>query len=220
MKVMKAIIYRHNTQLADYAQNSNFEFVHEFPANLYVEEIAKQLPAVAKILEDKFGEYAYDVTCVDGTVHLAASAVGEERSGGLDSSLVIKQDNDSCYNLHAESVAASVRATGFAVILVSKCIAHHNSESESEDIDLDEVRDEQWRVDEVIQKWTTRLHAYGIKPTVVDRLYEEDGSISISIGDLSNKIIVVDHHHDCGEEVIEAGGIIFNAYPSFKVRSA
>jgi len=228
---MKAIIYRYNVGLATYASKLNLKFIHEFPAEMSIEEIAKKLPEILKQFEEQFGEpfyLAYQETSIDGTVYLAAILASEhsKQADMLEScARVIKQDAQGYYEIYAKSIADLSKTTGLEVIIVRECIADHNREpSLITGTDFSHaVRKSESRVKEVTDAWVNRLHSQGIKPIVVDKLYNDNGDINESIGNLSDKIIVVDNHHigDCYHHLRDCKDIIktiqfrFNAYPFF-----
>ena len=228
---MKAMIYRYNVGLATYVKKLKPEFLYEFPAEMSIEEIAKKLPEILRQFEEQFDEpfyLAYQKTFIDGTTYLAATIASEhsKQSDMLEScARVIRQDAQGYYDIYAKSIADLSKTTGLEVIVVRECIADHNLEpSLTTGTDFSHaVRKSAGRVKEITDAWVNRLQNQGIKPIVINKLYNNNGDVNESIGNLSDKIIVVDNHHigdcyhhlkDC-KDIIETIRFRFNAYPFF-----
>ncbi len=214
---MKAVFYRHNETLAALVAKANPDFVHEFPAEMSVEDIKQELltrKAVKPLMELVFPPDNSFHDCevhVDGTVMAA----------GIDTVLwqpcslhLIRQDNVGAYDWYATRVAEAANLSS-RVIVVSDRIADHNSEALSSREDFSRYQtDETYRAEVenlVVAKWVERLAKHGITPEVVNV-----GTFRGML--LSGAVVVCDHHNgdicELEDSVGSRGGIWFNAFPS------
>src|SRR5512133_1649982 len=158
---MKAVIYRHNQALAALVKEAAPEYVHEFPAEMSIEEIKLRLEGVLKLVSQKARESDSELELhVDGTV---LSAGGKELERGWRPRL-IRQDDVRAYDRYAEHIAGEAKRQNQSkhpmVVIVRDRIADHNSEvfdPAREDVDGVYLMDAEHAA---VHHWVERLRRY------------------------------------------------------------
>lgn len=214
---MKAVIYRHNAALADLVKKANPDFVHEFPADMSVENIERALPTVSRRLIElarasgvSFDEWSVHV---DGTV-MAAGIY--DKIWGPCSLFIIRQDNRGAYDWYAARVAEAAkkeeRPKGPLVIIVRDRIADHNSETHTASCNDDDGLGLMEAEYITVHKWVERLRKHDVSVQVIaarwlQQTLKNDDSM------VRNVVVICDHHNGRDlQELIERRGVWFNAY--------
>lgn len=224
----KFFVYRANETLSARVANANPIFVKEFPASMSVEDIAAEVWEVQKDVDEKRqqerGDKSYydAVLVIDATVLSAIGLATKNKDSEAPFEYwrqkLIRQDNIGVYDLYADEVAAAAQGAS-RVVLVRDCIADHNSEGFEGRYER-KVYESKVRIEEVVQKWVTRLEARGVTPVVIDRILyfphfgvkKVDPKLDHSL--LRDAVIVSDHHTGFGSEDLKlfGGRELFNAY--------
>lgn len=217
---MKAVIYRHNATLADLVKKANPDFVHEFSADMSVEDIERALQEVTRPLiklacapgasSDKWSVH------VDGTV--MAAGIYDKIWAPCNLHL-IRQDNVGAYDWYAACVAEAAkraeRSKGPLVIIVRDRIADHNSETHTSacnDKDGIALMDAEHVT---VHKWVERLRKHQVAVQVIAARWLQRELENVYVGaKVRDAVVICDHHNgdDLRELIEERGGIWFNAY--------
>lgn len=214
---MKAVIYRHNAALADLVKKANPDFVHEFPADISVEDIERKLGTVARRLIEL--AFAPGVSSDDWSVHVDGTVM----AAGIYDKIwapcnlhLIRQDNVGAYDWYATRVAEAAKKTerwgGPLVIIVRDRIADHNSETRTPACDDKDGLGLMEAEYVTVHKWVERLRKHEVAVQVIaarwlqQNLQNDDAMVR-------NVVVVCDHHNGRDlQGLIERRGIYFNAY--------
>lgn len=208
--MFNAVIYRHNPTLAARVAQAKPDFVHEFPAEMSVEDIKQALGAVVEslcqILQSTNSRGGFTVH-VDSTVMAAGIGFAEKDMR------FIRQDGEGAYDWYASQIAEAAKSCN-RVVLVRERIADHNTEGVSLEAIYDfytRMNDAVYRAereDLVVQNWTKRLVDRGVSHEIIDIDTAREAN-------LVGALVVCDHHN--GWRLMERwkseGVVWFNSYP-------
>lgn len=214
---MKAVLYRYNAALATLVKKANPDFVHEFPADMSVEDIELALGTVTRPLinlacapgvsRDEWSVH------VDGTV-MAAGIY--DKIWAPCNLYLIRQDDAGAYDWYAARVAEAAKKTGRSkgplVIIVRDRIADHNSETHTSSCNDDDGLGLMEAEYVTVHKWVERLRKHGVAVQVIAARWLQQ-KLQNDAAMVRNVVVVCDHHNGRDlQEFIERQGIYFNAY--------
>ncbi len=211
----KAVFYRANPVLTALVAKAQPEFVHEFPAEMSVENISA-------VLKEAMGRLAAKERADEGPhdwkIHVDATVWMADKDKILEDHrpFIIRQDNVGAYDLYAEQVANAakqkVASTTWepTVVVIFDRLADHNSEVEQVPSD-DGLRRVEAQI-KVVRRWVERLRSYGVVPEIMEAGWFEK---TCQYMNLNRKVVVCDHHN--GDKTCDLawqhGGEWFNAFP-------